>query len=122
MSHEISSLVFSEKKKKKKKKVSSAVVVISALRVKFHVNVYGIIFLFVVFVVFFFFFLVYFSRASCDFFSSSVPHISGIKKDKFQKKPLSKLAVRLLKLYKVPQGTFCSIFLGGRVGGGGRRE
>ena len=32
---------------------------------------------------------------------SSVP---GIKKDKFQKKPLSKLAVRLMKLYKAPQG------------------
>lgn len=34
----------------------------------------------------------------------SIPKVSGVKMDKFQKKPLSKLAVRLLKLYKIPQG------------------
>lgn len=34
---------------------------------------------------------------------SSVSHVPGVKKDKFQKRTLSKLAVRLMKLYRVPQ-------------------
>ncbi|XP_060579875.1 exonuclease mut-7 homolog [Ruditapes philippinarum] len=38
-----------------------------------------------------------------DLVQSSIPKVSGVKMDKFQRKPLSKLAVRLLKLYKIPQ-------------------
>ncbi|XP_053380810.1 exonuclease mut-7 homolog isoform X2 [Mercenaria mercenaria] len=34
---------------------------------------------------------------------NSIPKVTGVKREKFQKKPLSKLAVRLLKLYKIPQ-------------------
>ena len=39
----------------------------------------------------------------CSF--SSMSKVPGTKREKFQKKTLSKLAVRLLKLYRVPQGT-----------------
>lgn len=35
---------------------------------------------------------------------NSIPKVAGVKREKFQKKPLSKLAVRLMKLYRIPQG------------------
>ncbi|KAL4219645.1 hypothetical protein ACF0H5_022217 [Mactra antiquata] len=38
-----------------------------------------------------------------DLVLSSVPKVTGMKKDKFQKKPLGKLAARLQKLYKISQ-------------------
>ncbi|XP_052790834.1 exonuclease mut-7 homolog [Mya arenaria] len=36
-----------------------------------------------------------------DLVLSSAQHVSGVKRDKFQKKALSKLAIRLMKLYKI---------------------
>lgn len=45
-------------------------------------------------------------ETSLDLVLDSIPKITGVKRDKFQKKTLSKLAVRLMKLYKIPQGMY----------------